>query len=218
MRRASLAIGAILALAAATATGTAASATAITDPAGDFLGSYTGPANGDMDVLGVSATADARTLHLAATLNGALGTTPGALYVFGVDRGTHDPRFGAFQPGVLFDAVVIAQADGSALVRDLISGAATPLDPGEVHVGSDSMALDVPLALLPSEGAGVLRYGINLWPRIGLGRNETISDFAPDDAVFFPSAVPEPATIALLGTAIAGLGLRRRSRARATPA
>lgn len=201
-----------LAVAIALASAGAASAGTISDPANDFLASYTGPQNGDMDVLGVTATTDGATLHLAGSLNGALGVTSGALYVFGIDRGTHNPRFGAFQPGVLFDAVVIGQANGTAVVRDFITSAVTNLAASMVHVSGSTIDIDVPVSLLPPEGVPLGQYGVNLWPRNGLGQNAQIADFAPDNAVFRVSFVPEPATIGLLGVALAGFGLTRVRR------
>jgi len=127
-------------------------ATTIVDPADDFLSSYTGPQNGDMDVLTASAAIDGSALHLGATLNGPLGTTAGAIYVFGIDRGTNNAPFGAFRPGVLFDEVVIASAGGTGTVRDLVSGAATALPGGAIGMTGSHLTVDVPVSLLPSEG------------------------------------------------------------------
>ncbi|HEY1017256.1 MAG TPA: PEPxxWA-CTERM sorting domain-containing protein, partial [Herpetosiphonaceae bacterium] len=59
--------------------------------------------------------------------------------------------------------------------------------------------------------------GFNLWPRNGVGNNNQISDFAPDNANI--TGVPEPGAWALmiLGFAAAGLGLRRRQLWAASP-
>jgi hypothetical protein len=71
-------------------------------------------------------------------------------------------------------------------------------------------------SLLPSTGfANKLDYTWNLWPRDGgLAAGFTqIADFAPDNANFTTSPVPEPATTAMLlagMAAIGGLQLRRR--------
>ncbi len=68
----------------------------------------------------------------------------------------------------------------------------------------------LPLALLAPATAGFeadpSHYTWNLWPRVGLGQNNQISDFAPDGSKlgFQITAVPEPQTHALL---LAGLGL-----------
>ena len=64
-----------LALAAAmTATalvGTPLNATTFDDPVGDFLGTFTGPQNGDLDILFGSATFKSDYLLLSSTMDGA---------------------------------------------------------------------------------------------------------------------------------------------------
>ena len=59
---------------------------------------------------------------------------------------------------------------------------------------------------LPSTGADPLGYGFNLWPRTDLTPTNlpAISDFAPENALLNPSAVPEPSTWLML---LAGFGL-----------
>src|SRR3954470_14745205 len=71
------------------------------DPTGDFLSSYTGPHNGDLDVVNFDAQFDGTTFTFSSTSNAAIGTTPGGIFVWGVDRGAHTAGFGAFRPGVL---------------------------------------------------------------------------------------------------------------------
>ena len=89
-------------LAAALAAGALAGASAahadtVVDPAGDFLATYTGPLDGDLDVLSAGAVQNGTDVVLTATMNGDIGTTPGAVYVFGVNRGAGLPllTFGA---------------------------------------------------------------------------------------------------------------------------
>ncbi|WP_293675818.1 hypothetical protein, partial [uncultured Phenylobacterium sp.] len=52
-------------------------ALAVTDPADDFLATYTGPQAADLDILSASATYDGANFHLSATLAGTPGTTVG---------------------------------------------------------------------------------------------------------------------------------------------
>jgi hypothetical protein len=67
-------------------------------------------------------------------------------------------------------------------------------------------------ALLPSTGFEFVDYLWNLWPRIGFGLNNQISDFAPDNAMERVQAIPEPSSILLLGlgaVAFGAVGWRR---------
>ncbi len=189
----------------------------VTDPTGDFLATYTGPQNGDMDVLNadVSYNQASDAFRFSATLDGAIGTTDGALYVYGLDRGQGTERFLDGDPsigtGVVFDMVVVIRPDTTAIINDFINNQVTQLSAGTVQILNDSfisVALDADL--FPSTGFDTSDYTWNLWPRQGLGNNVQISDFAPDASNVGVSQVPVPSTLALLG--IAGLGLLRRRR------
>src|SRR4051812_24930636 len=85
-----------------------------TDPAGDFLDSFTGPHNPDLDVIAFDATFDGATFTFTDQANGPIGTTTGGIFVWGVNRGSNTAGFGTFRPGVLFDAIVIANPAGGS--------------------------------------------------------------------------------------------------------
>lgn len=202
--------------------GDAARGAFIVDPAGDFLATYTGPRNGDLDVLAAGVTFDGTRFTLTGTLNGAIGTTAGALYVWGVDRGAGTARFGALAPGVTFDSVVSLTATrdaagnlvGSGTVNRLFEGGSTALGAGDVVISGNTITASVLASLLPGQGLAAANYTFNLWPRFGTG-NAAISDFAPDNANFAAGSVPEPSSLILCSlAAIGGLGWRAaRSRA-----
>jgi hypothetical protein len=190
------------------------------DPAGDFLPTYTGPLAGDLDVLSTGATWDGINFRFFATLNGAVGTTNGAFYVWGVDRGAGTVGFAALAPGVTFDTVVIARTSlvtPSNPARATGTAAGTALAPGAVTFSGNTISVIVPTALLPSTGRGFSDYTINLWPRAtGPVGTNAISDFAPNNSnVRVTTTAPEPGSLGLAvigGIGLLGGTLRRRRR------
>jgi hypothetical protein len=191
-----------------------ASATTLADPQGDFIPTYTGPQAGDLDVIEVNALYANAGVRLTAALAAAPGTTPGAPYVWGVDRGTGTAGFGAIAPGVLFDAVVVIFASGAGSVTLLAPAVVnTPLPGGSVTVDGNIISVFVPRDFLPSTGFDFGDYGYNLWPRDPLTQGVAgVSDFAPDNDVFKASFVPEPATWALLIAGFGTIGMAARRR------
>src|SRR5207253_8775089 len=127
------------------------------DPANDFIPTFLGPHNSDLDVLGVEVKFDGSNFLLHAKLNGTVGTTPGGFYVWGVNRGGNTQGFPTIAPGVLFDRVVVVNSNGTGTV----AGTALP----SVTISGDEIFATVPLANLPSTGFAPGDYTWNLWPR-----------------------------------------------------
>ena len=208
MRNALLAAGAVLALAAAAP----AHATAIVDPTGDFLPSFIGPNDADLDVTAFSVTFDdvAMAFNFNATLAGDIDPSRAGLYVIGANTGTGTirPFAGIGAPNVIFNHAIVVQKTGVAGV----SG-----NPLTAVIDGNSFSVVVPLAFLPSTGFAPERYGFNLWPRVGFGANNQISDFAPDNGNI--ATIPEPSTWAflILGFGAVGAALRRRHLWAAVP-
>lgn len=208
MRRVLLAAGAVLALAAAPAT-----AATITDAVGDFLPTYAGPLDADLDVISFNVVFDDvdDAFRLTAAMAGDIDPAKAGLYAIGVDTGTGPiaPFADVGAPNVRFNQVVAVQKSGAAM----LSGS-----PLSALVFGNVFTIVVPLALLPSTGFAPTDYGFNIWPRIAFVSNNDISDFAPNDGVFAAS-VPEPASWALMiaGFGLAGGLLRRRSLRAAVP-
>ena len=181
-------------------------AAVITDPAGDFLPSYTGPKNGDLDVIRAEVTFDGSNFLFTSTQAASVGLTTGGFYVWGVNRGTGLQGFPAIAPGVLFDSVVILNPAGGSTVRDLITSTSTAIS--NISFSGATISGTVPLSALPSRGFAPSQYTVNLWPRFGgVTGDPSISDFAPDNsnALVTTSAVPEPSTISLFGMAVCGI-------------
>lgn len=184
-----------------------AQATTVTDPTNDFIASYTGPHEADLDVVSFSVTYDAaaQAFHVSSTMAGAIDPSLPGFYAIGVNTGTGAGPFASIgQPNVLFNKVVSVQKAGTAA----ISGVAVP---GGATISGDTLSLIVPLSMLPTTGFTPDHYGWNIWPRSGtVGGNAVISDFAPENSTI--ASVPEPASWAMMlgGFGLAGTVLRRR--------
>jgi PEP-CTERM motif-containing protein len=197
-------------------------ATSASDPAGDFLSTYTGPQAGDVDVLSsdVIFNPGSNTLTFMATFNAPVNTTAGALYVWGLDRGAGFPAFVGGTPsigqGVLFDSVFIAVPSAGVGVVNLLDGTSGTTLPGVVTVSGNSVAATVSAALFPSLGKTTDQYMWNLWPRVGSDstNNAQISDFAPDASDLPVTIAPEPGSLALVALGALALAVRRRASAR----
>ncbi|MDX2038134.1 MAG: PEP-CTERM sorting domain-containing protein [Isosphaeraceae bacterium] len=182
------------------------------DPTGDFLGTYAGPQNGDMDITEVDATFDGSTFVLTSKFAGSIGTTVGGRYIWGVNRGAGTAGFGVSlgRTGVLFDAVIAINNTGTGTA----AGAALPA--ANIVISGNMLTVRVPASMLTSTGFAASAYTFNLWPRSPGSGTTFIPDFAPDNSNIAARAVPEPASIAsaVLG-ASAGLAflVRRRTRA-----
>ena len=93
----------------------AATAGSITDPANDFIPSFTGTHDPSLDVLSFSTTFDGSTFHIAATENGDIASFPTARFVIGFNRGAANNDFASIGlPNIVFDAVITLTSTGVA--------------------------------------------------------------------------------------------------------
>lgn len=186
---------------------TPATASVVADPEGDILPTFVGVPSPDLDVTDFFVILNSmNNFVIEAEFAGAINPATNALYIIGVDTGAGAiaPFADIGQPNVTFDqAIVIAGATGTGVV----SGSAI-----EVAFDGNAFRAVVPLSLLPSTGAAPGEYGFNIWPRVGFGNNNQISDFAPENALL--RAVPEPSTwlMMLLGFGAISYSMRRQRR------
>lgn len=164
------------------------------DASQDFLPSYTGPKDSDLDVVQADVVIDeqAQTITLSATMRGSIDTRSSKLYVFGIDRGAgaaggnlvfHGPVGGEpkIGNGVMWDSAIALTAAGQALFFDVLNPGLVPLPNVAVTISGNQISATVPLSLFPSQGFKLKEYTYNVWPRSELTlANTAVSDFAPD--------------------------------------
>lgn len=204
-RFARLTMAGAFAISAALAVPTSAEASSIVDPINDFLPTYLGPHNGDLDVVRAEVFLTPTSFILDTVVNAAIGLTPGGFYVWGFNRGAGTQGFPVIAPGVLFDRVVIVRPDGTTNVP----GSTVTINGNQITATIARSA-----AAMAPNGFQQEDFTWNLWPRspaIPGNAEGNISDFAPDNSNLRVTAVPEPSSILLVG--LGGLicaGWRRR--------
>jgi len=185
-----------------------AQSSSVIDSTGDFLPTYTGPHQADLDITSLSVSYNPGTMNflIQSTFAGAVDPSLPGFYVIGANTGSGTGPFGSLgAPDVKFNQVILVQKNGSATIGGV------SLDAGSVTIGGNALSLIVPLWMLPSTGFDPGRYGFSIWPRNStVGGLATISDFAPDNSTL--AAVPEPAAWSLMlgGFGMIGGALRRR--------
>ena len=197
---------------AAALIGQPASAATVFDAVGDYLPTYTaGPRLADLDVTSFSVdyNSTGQFFTLGASFAGAIGAISSTgIYVIGVNTGAGALRpFASLgQENVIFDRAITIRKDGTGAVN----GAA--LNPADITIVGNILTARVALSFLPTTGFNPEQYGFNLWPRIGTGNNNQITDFSPENATLAVTPVPEPATWAMLLVGFLGIGAVARRR------
>jgi PEP-CTERM motif len=213
-----------LAIAAALAAASA-HATTISDSVGDFLPTFVGPHDADLDITSFTVDLVGSNFIVSATVNGLIGSTPNSEFVFGVNTGGAFAPFSPIETGVLFNSVAVlankVTAGGSGFVADGLfqSGGPTVTGLSEVIGAGDTLSAVIPVADLPSTGLTPGHYGFSLWtrldtPKAGQSPISPLADFAPDNSTI--SAVPEPAGWALMILGFGALGATLRLKRRET--
>jgi hypothetical protein len=169
-----------------------------------FLGTYTGPKNGDLEIASASASVEGGNLVLSATAMAPIGTTSGTEYVWGIDT---DPAMAtaAFASegfgGVVFNDVAVAKPGGMG-----------------VTVSGDTITDTIAISSLKNVVLSPDKFAISLWPvATPPGGFAGFSEFVPGNGTF-AVGVPEPTTWAMMLIGLAGLGAvlrggRRQPRA-----
>lgn len=201
--------------------GTAASAT-IPDPTGDFLPTFTGPADPDVDITGANVLFDGTNFYFSESANGAIGSTPNSLFVWAVNRGNGIARPALSPPagaGISWDAVVVMFPDGTLrIVTFPAAGPPTITNLlGGTTVSGANLSATLAALLLPSTGLAPADYTFSLWSRVRVnsaadGANTEVADLLAGSGSITAAAVPEPATwlSMLFGFSILGAYVRRK--------
>src|SRR5262249_16867181 len=164
-------------------------------PAGNFLPTYGFPQVADLDPVSARVTLSGTDFQFSGTMNAAIGTTPEAFYVFGVDRGVGATTASFAElglPQIAFDLVVVVRPGGVSVVNDLDGAIVTPLPPEAISIEGNRIPVRGPLSLLPGKG---LQPDVYLWSLCrrwdeGMGLDdEQISAFIPNDRMATLSVV-----------------------------
>lgn len=200
----------------------------VADPTGDFIPTYTGPQDADVDLLSGDVAFDGTSFLFTATMAGSITPTPGQLYVWGINRGAGTPRIDLLRDpdiagDILFDAVIVMLPNGMLTIVTIpVAGAPSFTNiVGGTTISGDTLSASIPLSSLFSTGFAPEDYTFGFWSRIRVdptidGTNHEIADFLAGSGSINARVVPEPATwlTMLLGFGIVGSVVRRARRAR----
>jgi hypothetical protein len=121
--------------------------------------------------------------------------------------GTNRPFAALGQPNVIFNQAITIRKDGTGAIGNVV------LNPADISITGNILTFKIAASLMPSTGFTPENYGFNLWPRIGTGNNNQITDFAPENVTL--AAVPEPATWAMMIIGFGAMGGMVRGRRKA---
>jgi hypothetical protein len=185
-----------------------AEAAAVTDGTNDFLPTFTGTHDASLDIQSFSATFDGSLFHLAAVENGPIAAFQTGQFVIGFNRGVGANNFGSIgHGGVTFDSTVTLSSAG------VLGGNILNLASVIANISGNGFTIDVPVGSLPGLGGALpTQFTMALWSKdtsqAGTG---AIADFAPDNSNL---SVPEPLSLSLFGSGLAGLLLTRGRRSK----
>jgi hypothetical protein len=182
----------------------------ITNLPGDFLSSYKGPQNGDLNVIGAEVRYDGTNFLLHLILNGQVGFTKHADYVFGFNRGQGTAPFKFFQgvpfePGVLFDGIIDVKN-----IDSVTNGVTVTTSGNEIFA-----IVPASLPSMASTGFAPENYMWNVWPRNPDFANGPagFTEFVPHNSDARVTPVPAPPAFILGAVGAMGL-LGRRALSR----
>jgi hypothetical protein len=209
------------------ATAAHAATTTITDPANDFLKTFTNNGGIERDALDIRSLTvnfdedQNAGILVTATFAGDMQDDESGFYVLGIDTGSAKTQPGPFadigEGDINFDDRVVVQKNGAAQLIDAAKHTATLT---ATPMG-DAFQIFIPLGLIPSTGDGTRpdQFKFSLWSvsteeGAPTGHN-AFADIVPNSGVGVTAGgVPEPMSWALMitGFGLAGASLRGKRK------